>query len=128
MKGGRGVELPLIPAAGDAVLAYLRAGRRPSDSPYVFLGSRASFRPLTTSAISGLVTRAFVQAGVASPHRGSHALRHAWATRLLDEGRSLKTITDLLGHRSLDTSRLYAKVDVRRLRRVGLSWPQEVPL
>lgn len=127
MKGGRGVEVPLTPTVGEAVLAYLRAGRpQPSASRHVFLRSRAPFRPITTSAISGLVTKAFVQAGVASPHRGSHALRHAWATHLLAEGRSFKTIADLLGHRSLETTRIYAKVDVRRLRTVGLSWPQEV--
>ena len=105
-------------------MAYLRTGRPPTLSRHVFLSTRPPFPKLTPSAITSLVARAFDQAGVPSPHRGSHALRHAWATRLLAEGRSIKTIADLLGHRSLETTRLYAKVDFDRLRTVGLPWPE----
>lgn len=73
-----------------------------------------------------VVSRAFRVAGVASPHRGSHAIRHAWATRAVAQGQPLKTVADLLGHRSLDSTRLYTKVDDTQLRCVGLSWPEEV--
>lgn len=124
LKGGRPVEVPLLTPFGDAVLAYLREGRPASPNRQVFLSSRPPFRMLTTSAITGLVARAFVRTGVPSPHHGSHALRHAWATRLLAKGQSIKTIADLLGHRSLETTRIYAKVDFVRLRTVGLSWPK----
>ncbi len=126
MKGGRTISVPLVSEVGEAILAYLRDGRPATDSRRLFLSSYPPFAPLSYSAISGRVTRAFARTGVPSPHHGSHALRHAWATRMLDQGRPLKTIADLLGHRSVETTRLYAKVDVRRLRTVGLPWPEEV--
>jgi site-specific recombinase XerD len=126
LKGGRPIEVPLLPAVGEAVAAYLRDGRSDTDSRHVFLSTRPPFPPLAPSTITSIVARAFAKAQIRSPHRGSHALRHAWATRLLAEGRSLKVIADLLGHRSLETTRLYAKVDFERLRTVGLPWPGEV--
>lgn len=126
LKGGRATTVPLVPAVGEAILAYLRDGRPGTDKRRLFLSSHPPFAPLSHSAISGRVTQAFVQTGIPSPHHGSHALRHAWATRMLDQGRPLKTISDLLGHRSVETTRLYAKVDARRLRTVGLPWPEEV--
>jgi integrase/recombinase XerD len=126
LKGGRLVEVPLMSAVGEAILAYLRCGRPPSSSRRLFLSGRAPIAPLTRSAITSLVARAFAKTGVPSPHHGPHALRHAWATRMLAEGRPLKTIADLLGHRSLETTRIYTKVDVGQLRTVSLPWPEEV--
>ena len=52
-------------------------------------------------------------------HHGSHSLRHACATRLINQGIPLKTIADQLGHRNLETTRIYAKVDLPRLREVA---------
>ena len=125
-KRGRPIIVPLTAAVGDALLHYLRRGRPLSTAREIFLSLRAPCRPLDTDSISWIVARAFHVAGVASPHRGSHAIRHAWATRAVAQGQSLKTVADLLGHRSLDATRIYAKVDEARLRSVGLSWPQEV--
>ena len=59
-----------------------------------------------------------------SPHRGSQALRHAWATRMLSAGRPLKVIADLLGHRQINTTSIYAKVDLGQLRQMALPWPE----
>ena len=126
LKGGRRIEVPLMPSVGEAILSYLRCGRPQTASRRIFLSTRPPFPPLTRSAITSLVARAFTTTGVPSPHHGSHALRHAWATQMLEEGRPLKTIADLLGHRSLETTRLYTKVDLRRLRTVPLLWPEEV--
>lgn len=120
------MEVPLVPSVGEAILDYLGRGRLQTGSRRVFLSTRPPFSPLTGSAITSLVTRAFAKTGVPSPHRGSHALRHAWATRMLEEGRPLKIIADLLGHRSLETTRIYTKVDLGRLRTVPLPWPAEV--
>jgi len=125
-KRGRPIIVPLTAAVGDALLHYLRRGRPLSTAREIFLSLRSPCRPLDTDSISWIVARAFHVAGVASPHRGSHAIRHAWATRAVAQGQSLKTVADLLGHRSLDATRIYAKVDEARLRSVGLSWPQEV--
>ena len=56
-------------------------------------------------------------------HRGAHLLRHSLATRLLCDGASLLEIGELLRHRNLDTTRIYAKVDERALGRLAPPWP-----
>jgi integrase/recombinase XerD len=117
-------SVPLMPAVGEAILSYLRNGRPNTNSRRVFLCSQPPFTPLLS--ISSMVARVFQKAEVASPHHGSHALRHAWATRMLAEGHPLKTIADIIGHRSIETTRIYAKVDFARLRTVSLPWPEEV--
>jgi site-specific recombinase XerD len=58
---------------------------------------------------------------------GTHVLRHTAATRLLQHGASLKEIADVLGHRSLDTTTIYAKVDLPGLIDVALPWPEVRP-
>jgi integrase/recombinase XerD len=125
-KQGRAIDVPLTPAVGNALVHYLRAGRPASTARQVFLSSDPPFRPLAASSVYNVVARAFRVAGIASPHRGSHAIRHAWATRVFAQGHGLKTVADLLGHRRLDSTRIYAKVDYPQLRSVGLPWPEEV--
>jgi len=125
-KRGRSIEAPLTPAAGDAVVHYLRESRPSVPERRLFLSTDPPFRALAAGSVYNIVAAAFRRAHVVTPHRGSHAIRHAWATRALAQGHSLKTIADLLGHRSLESTRLYAKVDVTQLRSVSLSWPEEV--
>jgi site-specific recombinase XerD len=123
-KGGRSVEVPLIRPVGDAILDYLQKGR-PLISAYrnLFLTLYVPVKSLEPGSIYNIVYHAFQSARVPSPHRGSHALRHAWATRMLWAGQSLKVIADLLGHRQIETTRIYAKVDLARLQEVALPWP-----
>jgi len=123
-KGGRSVVVPLTPPVGEAIVEYLRKGRAPTECRRLFLTLRVPVRPLAAGSVYNVVYRAFHTAGVSSPHRGAHALRHAWATRMLAAGRSLKVIADLLGHRQLDTTRIYAKVDFIQLRQAALAWPE----
>lgn len=125
-KQGRPIEVPLTPAVGDALLGYLRDGRPPSAARQLFLALTVPFRPLAASSVYNVVSRAFRVAGIASPHHGSHAIRHAWASRAFAQGQRLKTVADLLGHRSLESTRIYTKVDYPQLRCVGLPWPEEV--
>jgi site-specific recombinase XerD len=109
---------PLSHGVGEAVLGYLRV--RPRGAwRQVFLSHRAPIHPLSRSALWPIVAERLRRLGVASPHRGPHALRHACATHLLEQGLSLKEIGDHLGHRQPDTTRLYAKVDLLGLRRVA---------
>jgi site-specific recombinase XerD len=89
------------------------------------LSINAPSQPLAAGSIYNVVSRAFQLAGVASPHQGSHAIRHAWATRAFAAGQRLKTIADLLGHRNLESTRIYTKVDFIQLQTVGLPWPEE---
>ena len=117
-KRGRAIDVPLTPAVGNALVHYLRAGRPASTARQVFLSSDPPFRPLAASSVYNVVARAFRVAGIASPHRGSHAIRHAWATRAFAQGHPLKTVADLLGHRRLESTRIYQSV--------GLPWPEEV--
>lgn len=125
-KGGRPVSAPLTAAVGDALLKYIRDGRPATEARRVFLSFARPFHPLSARSVYNIVSRAFRLSGVASPHRGSHAIRHAWATRAFAQGHSLKTVSDLLGHRSIESTRIYTKVDYTQLRQVGLPWPEEV--
>jgi site-specific recombinase XerD len=121
-KRGRRVVVPITAAVGDALVAYLRA-RPTTVSRSIFLSMDPPFRPLAAGSVYNVVSEAFRRAKIPTPHRGSHAIRHAWATRALEQGHRLKTIADLLGHRSLESTRIYAKVDVTQLRTVALPWP-----
>lgn len=127
-KGGRAVEVPLTHQVGEAIVDYLQKGRPSTGSRNLFLTLRAPVRPLLSTSVYNIVFRAFNAADIHSPHRGSNALRHAWATQMLSTGMPLKVIADLLGHRRIDTTRIYAKVDFNQLRQVALPWPEEVSL
>jgi site-specific recombinase XerD len=70
---------------------------------------------------------AYARAGLDLRLTGTHVLRHTSATRLLRVGVSMKEIADVLGHRSLDTSAIYAKVDLPALTAVALPWPGVQP-
>ncbi len=85
----------------------------------MFLTLRAPFRPLNRGSLGQAVSRRVRALGVTLPHYGPHTLRHACATHLLERGLSLKEIGDHLGHRSPETTRIYAKVDLAGLRAVA---------
>jgi site-specific recombinase XerD len=110
---------PLCQPVGDAVLRYLQGVRPRSDRREVFLTLLAPFRPLSVSALGDVVRHRLRALGVVLPHYGTHALRHACATHLLAQGLSLNEIRDHLGHRSIEATRIYAKVDLAGLRTVG---------
>ncbi|HTU21171.1 MAG TPA: site-specific integrase [Gemmataceae bacterium] len=110
---------PLRRAVGDAVLRYLKEARPRSSHRQVFLTLRAPFRPLGNAAVGCVVGRRLHSLGLTLPHFGSHTLRHACATHLLEEGLCLKEIGDHLGHRHPDTTRIYAKVNLTALRQVA---------
>ena len=126
-KHGKDSRLPLTAEVGESLLDYLQNSRPPSSSPQVFLTCRAPYHPLPySSSLSAIVERHIRAAGVDSPHKGAHAFRHCFATRMLHEGHSLKAIADVLGHRHLGTTFIYTKVDFNTLKHVALQWPQEV--
>jgi integrase/recombinase XerD len=110
---------PLCRPVGDAVLRYLREARPPSSRREVFLTLRAPFRPLPWGGLGQVVRRRLHALNMSLSHYGPHALRHACATHLLEQGLSLKEIGDHLGHQSPETTRIYAKVDLTGLRAVA---------
>ena len=121
------VRLPLTQEVGDALVDYLMRGRPPAESDRVFVRMLAPWRPLTISAVSGLVARAIARAGVTAPFRGAHVLRHSAATEMLRQGATLDHIGAVLRHKYMDTTAHYAKVDVLRLRAIALPWPEVMP-
>jgi integrase/recombinase XerD len=122
-KGRRETRLPLPQDAGDAMLGYLEAERPAAATDHVFLTARPPIHPLRSSGVRDVVCRAIGRAGVQAPSRGTHLLRHSLATRLLREGATLDAIGAVLRHRDVNTTALYAKVDVARLRQVAQPWP-----
>jgi site-specific recombinase XerD len=119
-KGKRRARLPLPQDVGQALSVYLV--RRPRvDSRALFLRSRAPLQRLTQPAITHLVAEAAKRAGLArvSPHQ----LRHTLATELLRRGATLAQIAQVLRHRSVTTTALYAKVDRTALRELAQPWP-----
>ncbi len=94
---------------------------------YCFARPKAPIRPLNkSSVVTSLVRQRMSQAAISGLIRGSHAYRHAFAIRMLTKGQSLKTIADLLGHRHINTTFIYTKVDLEMLKQLPLEWPKEV--
>jgi site-specific recombinase XerD len=117
-------RLPLAKDLGQAVIAYLKHGRPSSAHRLVFLEHRAPFGPLrTASAITHIVQRALARAGVDVPSGGAHLFRHSAATQMVQRGANFKQVADVLGHHSLQTTRIYAKLDLATLAQVALPWP-----
>jgi site-specific recombinase XerD len=123
-KGGRWTQLPLPADVGRAMSEYLTAGRPSCTDRQVFIREHAPRTGFSDSAtVSRLVKRALIRAGVDSPRKGAHLFRHTLASEMLKHGASLREIGELLGHRSPDTTRIYAKVDVVALQSLALPWP-----
>lgn len=118
-KTGRSRKLPLTRPTGEAILDYLREERPPSHHREVFLSSRPPHGPLR-SKINRWLARCFDKAGIEVSRRGAHTLRHSLAIHLLRGGETLKSIGDVLGHRSPETTFIYTKLDIEDLRTVAL--------
>ena len=134
VKGGKAVMAPLYDDVAKAIMDYFKAGRKDASKEYdqVFLktGQYGSIMegqvPLGNSTWN-IVSRAMKRSGYDSllKHaRGPHAIRHAFASKLLDEDVPLKSISDLLGHRSMTTTFVYTKSSVKHLKKLGLPWPK----
>ena len=121
-KSRRQDILPLPMATGQALADYLQHERPATPSPAIFV-RRCDSRdiPITTDAVQKVIRRACRRVGL--PDSGSHVLRHTLACRLVENGSSLKEVADVLRHRSLETTRIYAKLDTPNLSGVALPWP-----
>ena len=128
-KSKRETQLPLTQELGQAIVDYLQDARPHSNTDAVFVRSRAPFRAFANHiAVSGIVKRAMRRAGVTCPSRGAaHLLRHSAATSMLRHGASLQDIAAILRHRSIETTQIYAKVDVTTLQRIAQPWPEVRP-
>jgi len=125
-KSRRQTRLPLSQEVGDAIVSYLRESRPRSHSDRLFLRSRAPFRGLGShAAVSVIVARAIRRAGIERPSRGAaHLLRHSVASSMLRQGASLQELSALLRHSSIETTQIYAKIDVTALQQIAQPWPE----
>jgi site-specific recombinase XerD len=116
--------LPLPAKTGQAIAAYLRSGRRRCNTRALFLRFRPPLdKPVSSETIRAVIRNAAVRCGLAQCLTGPHRLRHTLAQRLVRSGTSLKEIADVLRHRNLDTTTIYAKVDLEALSTVAGAWP-----
>ena len=118
-KGRRTEPYPLSPTVGEAIVRYLKGARPRSSYREIFLTVEAPIRPLSGAAVWKIVAkRARVLNPPVVPH-GAHALRHACATHLLEQGLSLTEIGEHLGHCALSSTARYASVNLIGLREVA---------
>ena len=122
-KVGRERVLSLPSVLGKAMEEYVLYGRPNSDSPYLFLRHIAPGGPFTPCALSSRVSRRAKMAGIQIPRGACNIFRHSLATAMVNEGVSLKIISDLLDHRSIDTTAIYTMVDFTTLKKVILPLP-----
>jgi integrase/recombinase XerC len=121
-KSRREHILPLPVATGRAIANYVRYERPSTTNPAVFVRHVAPRDvPLSVDGVHKVIRNAYQRAGL--KHGRSHALRHSLARRMVENGSSIKEVADVLRHRSLNTTLIYAKLDTPRLAAVALPWP-----
>ena len=121
-KGKRADRLPLPTDVGAAIAAYLCRGRLANaEVRSVFVRVNAPHHALSTSGVAHVVTSTARRAGLGHIH--AHRLRHTTATQLLRAGASLPEVGQLLRHRLVMTTAIYAKVDREALRSIARPWP-----
>lgn len=119
------LSLPLTPEVGWAVINYLQYGRPNIDTPYLFVRHMAPFGPFAEGGnLHGLI-KAYM--GIANlptlnKKRGMHSLRHTMASMLLEKGTPLSTISDLLGHVDINSTAVYLKVGMQKLKECALTF------
>ena len=123
-KTSRERVLPLPEDAGAALASYLHEARPVSTERAVFLSRWPPHPPIRGNGfMAKLVNRLLRQAGIGAPCSGAYVLRHTLATTMVRNGASFKEVADILGHGSLTTTGIYAKLDLPSLAQVALPWP-----
>ena len=120
--------LPLPTPVGRAITAYLRKQRPTTSARQVFVRHLVPVgKPLRSANVICAVQKAFQRCGLDVPSQGAHTLRHTAATEMVQAGVTLKAVADVLRHRSIDTTAIYARIDLSRLREVALPWLEMKP-
>lgn len=125
LRGTKSLRQDIIPLpleTGQALAEYLQHERPLTSNPAIFVRRHgACDQPITSAAIQKVIKRACRRIGLT--HFSAHSLRHTLACRLVENGSSLKEVADVLRHRSLNTTLIYAKLDTPKLSTVPLPWP-----
>jgi integrase len=123
-KTGKPITLPLLPEISEALIDYLRSWRPPTKSRCIFVRHKVPFEPFASKdPLYWIMPEALRRAGIFKRpgSRGLYLFRHTLAARLLGAHVSIKTIGDILGHASAQSTFVYTKVDVSALRSASLS-------
>jgi site-specific recombinase XerD len=129
VKGGKRIIQHLTPAVGNSILGYLQHARQ-KDTAYreVFLTCTKTPKPLRLSGnVSSMIIRRLKNAGIKLPDgvpQGSHSFRHAFATRMVCGSQPFKYVADMLGHKIIDSTMVYTKIDLPAMRQATLEWPE----
>lgn len=123
-KGRRERRLPLPADVGTAIVKYLRQARPATPSRQLFVSVHRA-EPMSAGAISRVVATGLKRAGIVTPRRGAHLLRRPLASHLVQRGVNLKNVADLLGHSSLNSTRVDAKLNLPVLQQLAMPWPME---
>ena len=121
------LTLPLASKTIELLHRYLAEGRRASPCRALFLTSTAPDRPMTSAAVSAAFKFRARHSGLPIADASAYALRHSFAMRLFDSGVNIKTIGDLMGHQSLESTAVYLRLNMSALRDVPLPVPQQQP-
>jgi len=111
---------------GEAIVDYIQRGRR-GNSRALFVRNRAPYQPFKNAqVVNAILRKAFEKTGLKSPqkHIGAHVLRHSLAVDMLRKGAPLGEISDVLRHRSRESTLIYAKHNVDELRSLARPWPK----
>jgi len=124
-KGNRTERLPLPEPVGEAIAIYLQKARPRCPSRHLFVHAKAPYEGFAhpPNGICSLVRRALKRTGLNPPHKGAHILRHSLATAMLSNGASLAQIGRVLRHKAVQTTEIYAKVNLKALRKLAQPWP-----
>jgi integrase/recombinase XerD len=124
-KGRLHDRMPLPADVGEALASYLRQDRPACRAREVFVRMQAPYHGFAdSSTLSTIVHRALLRAGVHPASKGAaHLLRHSLATSMLRSGATMGEVEEVLRHRDLNTTGIYAKVDFEGLRSLAQPWP-----
>lgn len=122
-KTATALSLPLTHEVGSAIYEYLKEMPRDGRFRQVFLRQRAPAGPLKSTAVISAFQTWSKKSGLDIPFKGTHCLRHSYALHLLRLGLSLKAIGDILGHKSIESTEVYIRLNTEDLRKVALNVP-----
>jgi len=127
-KTGKPLVLPLTDQISRALQDYFKQVPRDGVHRQVFLRLRAPSGVLKPTAVIEAFQSWSSRSGLEIPFKGAHCIRHSYALHLLRQGVSLKTIGDLLGHRSPESTTVYLRLATEDLRSVALPLPVPCPV
>lgn len=126
-KTKKPISLPITPEVGWAVIDYLKYGRPKIDSLYIFVKHMAPFGPFAEDDHLAQMIKRYMQLAhlpTLKKKRGMHSLRHTMASMLLEKNTPLAIISDILGHIDTDSTAVYLKIDINKLKECSLSFEE----